>query len=83
MQTDFIQRYTEVYSKEECQKIIDEIEFIGNIGKLTSTKNEGHSHNQDHLVFNFANNLDYSLENGCTVTRLILDKLKTCLDHHE
>ncbi len=82
MQTDFIQRYTEVYSKEECQKIIDEIEFIGNIGKLTSTKNEGHSHNQDHLVFNFANNLDYSLENGCTVTRLILDKLKTCLDHY-
>jgi len=82
MQTDFIQRYTEVYSKEECQKIIDEIEFIGNIGKLTSTKNEGYSHNQDHLVFNFANNLDYSLENGCTVTRLILDKLKVCLDHY-
>ena len=83
MQPNFIQRYTDVYSSEECNKIIDEIEFISNIGQLSKTTDEGNPrHIQDHLVFNFANNLDYSLENGCIVTNLILRKLKTCLNHY-
>ena len=83
MQPDFIQRYTDVYSKEECQRIIDEIEFLSNIGKLSKTTDQGNAgHIQDHLVFNFANELDYVLENGCTVTRLLLNNLSTCLKHY-
>lgn len=82
MQGDFIQRYTEVYSKEECSKIIEEIEFISNIGKLSDTAEDGGRHFQDHLVFNYANNLDYSLENGCTVTKLLLNKFSDCLKHY-
>ena len=83
MQPDFIQRYTEVYSKEECKTIIDEIEFLSKIGHLTKTVDEGDKrHIQDHQVFNFANNLEYSLENGCTVTALLLNKLGTCLNHY-
>tara|TARA_B100000085_G_C18467253_1_gene481508 strand:- start:155 stop:733 length:579 start_codon:yes stop_codon:yes gene_type:complete len=83
MQPDFIQRYTDVYSKEECQRIIDEIEFLSNIGKLNKTTDQGSAgHIQDHLVFNFANELDYALENGCTVTRLLLNNLSTCLKHY-
>ena len=81
--TDFIQRYTDVYSPEECKRIIDEIEFLSNIGQLRKTANDRTPrHIQDHLVFNFANNLEYSLENGCTVTFLILRKLSTCLQHY-
>ena len=81
--TDFIQRYTDVYSPEECKRIIDEIEFLSNIGQLSKTANDRTPrHIQDHLVFNFANNLEYSLENGCNITLLILKKLKTCLDHY-
>jgi len=73
--TDFIQRYTDVYSPGECKRIIDEIEFLSNIGQLSKTANDKDKipkHIQDHLVYNFANNLDYSLENGCTVTLLKL-----------
>ena len=81
--TDFIQRYTDVYSPGECKRIIDEIEFLSNIGQLSKTANDRTPrHIQDHLVFNFANNLEYSLENGCNITLLILKKLKTCLDHY-
>ncbi len=83
MQPDFIQRYTDVYSMGECKRIIDEIEFLHNIGQLSKTTDEGSPrHIQDHLVFNFANNLDYSLENGCTITSLLLNKLGTCLQHY-
>ena len=83
MQPDFIQRYTDVYSKEECQRIIEEIEFISNIGRLSKTTDQGNArHHQDHLVFNFANELEYALENGCTRNSVTLNKLSICLNHY-
>ena len=86
MQPEFIQRYTDVYSKEECKRIIDEIEFINSIGKLSNTAQYGGGsadrHIQDHLVFNYANDFEYSLENDCVVTKLLLSNLSICLQHY-
>tara|TARA_B100000085_G_scaffold39769_1_gene32918 strand:- start:519 stop:1118 length:600 start_codon:yes stop_codon:yes gene_type:complete len=82
MLTDFIHRYEGVFSREECQEIIEYINFLENDGCLL------HENEVSHLQDQFSNNLpskdkyDLDLDSAHRIVRKVLPKFSPCIDDY-
>ena len=76
---DLIRRYKGAFSKEDCDKIIENIEFLEENHFLTHSTGGG-VHLQDHHTVNLTSN--YNLPTAHNISSAILPKIKPCIDEY-
>ena len=77
MITDFITRYEGVFSPQECDDIINEINYFDENHYLYG--NEGINHRIDHKTINLSS---YSIPGTSPISSLIIPKFKPCVDEY-
>ena len=81
MKTNFISRYKQVFTREECRKIIEEIEVFDS-SKLLFHQNEEKSYIQDQKAHNPLVDNYVSLCVATRITKKILPKVKTSVNNY-
>ena len=82
MLTDFIHRYEGVFSKEECQEVIDYIKFLENDGCMFYDREALHL--EDHITKNITNSSKYDLDldSSHRIAAAIIPKFAPCIDDY-
>ena len=80
MLTDFIHRYEGVFSKEDCQEVIDYIKFLENDGCMFYDREALHL--EDHITKNITNSSKYDLDldSSHRIAAAVLPKFSPCID---
>ena len=78
-ESDLIRRYEGAFSKEDCDKIIENIEFLEK-NHFMVHQNGGGVHLQDHHTINLIS--DYDLPSAHEISNTIIPKLKPCIDEY-
>jgi len=77
---DFICRYKETFTRQECRDIIQEIEFFEETQRLFRT--EQNPHLQDQKSINVNVDFEVNFASATRVNKLMFPKLKTCVDQY-
>ena len=82
MLTDFIHRYEGVFSKEECQEVIDYIKFLENDGCMFYDREALHL--EDHITKNITNSSKYDLDldSSHRIAAAVIPKFAPCIDDY-
>lgn len=79
-ESEFIRRYKEVFTREECNKIIEYIEFFES-NNIISYDRE-HLHMEDHKTVNVTHDYDYDFVATSRLATMIMPKFKPCIDEY-
>ena len=80
MKDDFICRYKETFTRQECREIIEEIEFFEETQRLFSTKKNPHLQDQKSINVNVDFDVDFA--SATRVNKMMFPKLKPCIDKY-
>jgi len=80
-QTDFIIRYKEAFTREECRKIIEQIDFFDENSLLFSQDLENRPY-QDQDAINLLCDEGVTLHTSTNITKLIFPKIQPCIDQY-
>lgn len=77
---DFICRYKETFTRQECREIIEEIDFFEETQRLFRT--DKNPHLQDQKAINVNVDFEVDFASATRVNKLMFPKLKTCVDQY-
>ena len=77
---DFICRYKEIFTRQECIKIIEEIDFFEETQRLFRTDKSPHLQDQKAVNVNVDFCVDFA--SATRVNKLMFPKLKPCVDQY-
>tara|TARA_X000000368_G_scaffold414833_1_gene405409 strand:- start:604 stop:1179 length:576 start_codon:yes stop_codon:yes gene_type:complete len=78
--SDFIIRYKGAFSRQDCNEIIENIEYFENNHLLYHDKSK--LHREDHKSICLDNSFDVDLISTAKVSQLILPKYQPCIDEY-
>ena len=77
---DLIRRYSDVYSPNDCEEIVKNIEHLIDNNFLFYDKSR--LHKQDHMSINLAHDWEVDLTSTSNLSELILPKLENCVNEY-
>ena len=79
-ESEFIRRYKEVFTREECSKIIEYIEFFEENNIISYDR--ANLHAEDHKTVNVTHDYDYDFVATSRLATMIMPKFKPCIDEY-